>query len=109
MAILRMKMRPSGVTRISAESSVTRPSAAGSSRLRDFRSEIFVERDGKFALDFLLGNHGVAEQAADHGAADYVVLREAVAAHGGDAALGDGRLIRGNFAAILRVGIRRRS
>ena len=46
----------------------------------------------------------MAEQAADHGAADYVVLREAVAAHGGDAALGDGRLIRGNFASILRVG-----
>src|SRR5271156_2504610 len=69
-----------------------------------FRREIFIKINGEFAFDFVFGDHGVAEQAADHGAAQQIVGRKPVTAHGGDAARADRFLVRRNFAAILRVG-----
>src|ERR1700685_1197976 len=47
----------------------------------------------------------MAQQPANHAAAEPVVRREPVTAHSRDAALGDGGLVRWNFPAILRVSI----
>ena len=54
--------------------------------------------------DFVLANDGVAEQAADDGAAQAVVFAQAVAAHGGDAAPLDGFGVARQLAIVLRVG-----
>lgn len=61
----------------------------------EFGGEIAVEVDVKFAGDFLFQDDGVAEEAADDRAAKAVVVGEMIAAHGGDAALGDGFLHEG--------------
>ena len=97
-------MRPSGVTRISVGSRTTGLRRAILPGARSSGAKYSSKRYGKFLFDFVLGNHGVAEQPADHGAAQQIVLRKAIAAHGGDAARADGVLIRRNLAAILRVG-----
>src|ERR1700679_3733548 len=55
----------------------------------EFRLKIFVERNAELGFDFVLWNHRVAEQAADHRAAQAVVRRKAVATHRCDASLGD--------------------
>ena len=67
--------------------------------------EIGVEVDGEFAGDFVFEENGMTEEAGDDGAAEAVVRREAVATHGGNAAVGDSGLPTRDVAMILRVGI----
>src|SRR6516164_8734071 len=55
-------------------------------------------------FEFALGNYCVTKQPADYRAANQVIGREAIAAHGRDAALCDSLLIRRHLAHILRVG-----
>ena len=74
MATLRMKMRPSGVTRISSRSSIDQAVFSELGEARQLGREILVEVDAEFALEFVLGNHGVAKQAADYGAAQEIVV-----------------------------------
>src|SRR5438876_6314550 len=52
-----------------------------------FRREVSVEVDAKFRVDFFFRNYGVAEQPADHCAANMVVGGKMVAAHGCKAAI----------------------
>ena len=73
--------------------------------VREFVGEVAVEVDCEFLRDFVLEDDGVAEQAADDGAAEAVVFGEAVAAHGGDAAVVDGFCLSGDVAMVLRVGV----
>ncbi len=47
----------------------------------------------------------MAEEAADYCAAEAIVIGEVIAAHGGDAACGDGFFPGGDVALILGVGI----
>src|SRR5580700_8990487 len=67
--------------------------------------EIGVEVDGEFAGDFVFEENGMAEEAGDNGATEAVVRREAVATHGGNAAVGDRGLPTRDVAMILRVGV----
>ncbi len=100
-----MKMRPSQVARISLGSRMTRPSSRKGSRRRSSSAKVLVEVDAEFAGDFVLQDDGVAEEAADDGAAEAVVVGEVIAAHGGDAAFVDGFFPAGDVAVILRVGV----
>jgi len=77
----------------------------GGSEGLEFVGEVLVEIDLEFAGDFVLEDDGVAEQAGDDGAAKAVVVGKVIAAHGGDAALGDGFFPVGNVAVILGVGV----
>src|ERR1700730_5512981 len=70
----------------------------------EFRSEIFVEGDAELAGDFVFHDNRVAKQAADDFATEDVVVREVVAAHGGDAALVHGFFSGGDIAEVLGVG-----
>src|SRR6516164_7981291 len=72
--------------------------------LRQLGFEVIIETDRKFFFDFALGNYCVTKQPADYRAANQVIGREAIAAHGRDAALCDSLLIRRHLAHILRVG-----
>ena len=83
---LRMKMRPSGVARISSLSRADEAVGAEIFQLGDFGREIFVEGDSELLLDFSFADYGVAEEAADYFAAKDVVLGEAIAAQVRDAA-----------------------
>src|SRR6202022_4178497 len=47
----------------------------------------------------------MAEQAADDGAAEAILVRKLIAAHGGEAAFGDGLFPGRNIPVILRVGV----
>lgn len=47
----------------------------------------------------------MTEEAVDYGAAEAVIVGEVVAAHGGDAAVGDGFFPIGDIAMILGVGV----
>ena len=67
--------------------------------------EMLVKIDAEFAGDFVLDDDGVAEQAADDGAAYFIFVGKLITAHGGEAALGDGFLPARDVAEILRVGV----
>src|ERR1700676_398477 len=74
-------------------------------QLLQFGLEILVEIDGKFIRDFGFHHHSVAEQSADHFAANDIVLQKAITAHGGDTALLHGLFPGRQVAEILRVSI----
>ncbi len=104
MATLRMKMRPRSVTRISSSRQLDQAVFDEGLQARQFGREVVVEIDAELGGDFVLANHGVAEQAGDHGAAEAIVVAQAVAAHGGDAAALDGLGVARQLAIVLRVG-----
>ena len=53
---------------------------------RDFRRERLVENDAELALNFTGVQNAVAQNAANDRAAEQIVIAQAIAAHGGDAA-----------------------
>ena len=85
--------------------SSTRPSSTKGARRASSAAKYSSKFDTELGGDFVFADHGVAEQAADHGAAEAVVFAEAVAAHGGDAAALDGFGVARQIAIILRVGV----
>src|SRR5437667_2823443 len=63
-----------------------------------------VKIDDEFARKFILDHDGMAKYAADEGAAEAILVRKLITAHGGEAALGDGLFPGRDVAVILRVG-----
>src|SRR5256885_12334643 len=70
-----------------------------------FRREVSVEVDAKLRVDFFFRDDGVAEQPANDCAANMVVGRKMVAAHGCEAAIVNRVLPVRQIAMILRVSV----
>ncbi len=66
---------------------------------------MLIKIDAEFARNFVFDHDGMAEQAADDGAAETVLVRKLIAAHGSEAAFGDGFFPGRNIPVILRVGV----
>src|SRR6266478_10190013 len=78
--------------------------AGGLQAAKLFR-EMLVKIDAELARNLVLDHDGMAQQAADDGAAEAILVRKLIAAHGGKAAFGDGFFPRRDVAIILCVGV----
>src|SRR5258708_1341282 len=66
---------------------------------------MFVKVDAEFTGNLVLDHDGMAEQAADDRAAQAILVRKLITAHGGEAAFGYSFFQGRNIAVILRVGV----
>src|SRR5260370_8562517 len=67
--------------------------------------EMLVKINAEFTRNLILDHDGMAEQAADDGAAQTIFIRKLIPAHGCEAAFGDGFLPGRNIAVILCIGV----